>query len=884
MVFLRPVSQYLSIQLSNMKKVSFVLSLLFLLPMLTTGSEKIVISQWLKAGPLDVSFPAFHDVPNVEGKTFSNQNLLTFRHLDLTDYYPEARKALPWPGGQSTAWQVTGTDESGFVMLGEAPSEGQPRIAYLAAYIRAGRWMTTKLEVKSPYMLEAWLNGERIGTKTTIEKEENTIGRVNRDLKLPRGNHLLIIKALLPDEPDLDWKVSASLEISEPFTRTDLSHSLSPSNIKNISHILDGVKVTRVDPSPDGKFYAVSYSQSQPPSDQSESWTEIKRFSDNQLVHSFRHARVSRINWLPSTNALSYVSTRNGKSTVHWHHMETGEQRILMEEVDKFAGMQWSPDESFIIYSVREDGSSADDVMRHIQGMRDRLPGFRNRTFLYHYDLPTGIHTRLTYGNVSTSLQDISPDGRWLLISQNYPYYTERPYSKSDLMVLELATLKVDTIYAGQNWGVSASFSPDGRKLLATGGPSAFDGAGENLPEGMIPNNYDRQAYIYNLDASTVRSITLDFDPMVSSAYWHAADNHIYLHTNDQDYQRIYRYDVRRERFTQLDTGFDLATSMNFASKGQVMTFRGNQANSPHAFYVMNLRNQRVSLLEDTDSHNYRHVEFGQVRDWDFTTSTGVDIKGRYYLPPDFDPEAKYPVIVYYYGGTNPVGRTFGGRYPFNLWAGNGYVVYVLQPSGATGFGQEFSAAHVNNWGITVANEIIESTRGFLEAHPFTDPSRVGCAGASYGGFMTMLLMTETDMFAAAISHAGISSISSYWGTGFWGYGYSAEATAENFPWNSKEIYVGQSPLFHADKVTTPLLLITGDSDTNVPPGESIQMYTALKILDRPVELVLVKGEDHHIVTYSKRIKWHNAIMAWWDKYLKDQPQWWKEQFPEKNL
>ena len=207
----------------------------------------------------------------------------------------------------------------------------------------------------------------------------------------------------------------------------------------------------------------------------------------------------------------------------------------------------------------------------------------------------------------------------------------------------------------------------------------------------------------------------------------------------------------------------------------------------------------------------------------------------------------------------------------------------MLQPSGATGFGQEFSAAHVNNWGITVADEIIEGTQKFLEAHPFTDADRVGCAGASYGGFMTMLLMTRTDLFAAAISHAGISSISSYWGEGYWGYSYSAEATAESFPWNSPEIYIGQSPLFHADKINTPLLLITGDSDTNVPPGESIQLYTALEILGRPVELILVKGEDHHIVTYSKRIQWHNTIMAWWDKYLKDQPQWWEDQYPPKN-
>ena len=229
------------------------------------------------------------------------------------------------------------------------------------------------------------------------------------------------------------------------------------------------------------------------------------------------------------------------------------------------------------------------------------------------------------------------------------------------------------------------------------------------------------------------------------------------------------------------------------------------------------------------------------------------------------------------------MGRTFGGRYPFNLWAGSGYLVYVLQPSGAVGFGQAFSAAHVNNWGKTVADEIIEGTEQFLKAHPYADAEKVGCAGASYGGFMTMLLMTRTDLFAAAISHAGISSLSSYWGIGYWGYSYSAGASAGSYPWNNHDLYVGQSPLFYADRIHTPLLLITGADDTNVPPGESIQLYTALKILGRPVELIKVKGEDHHILTYNKRILWHKTLMAWWDKYLKDQPEWWEAQYPEKN-
>ena len=96
--------------------------------------------------------------------------------------------------------------------------------------------------------------------------------------------------------------------------------------------------------------------------------------------------------------------------------------------------------------------------------------------------------------------------------------------------------------------------------------------------------------------------------------------------------------------------------------------------------------------------------------------------------------------------------------------------MYVIQPSGTIGFGQEFSARHVNAWGKRTADDIIEGTKQFCKEHPFVDEKRIGCLGASYGGFMTQYLQTQTDIFAAAVSHAGISDVTSYWGEGYWGY------------------------------------------------------------------------------------------------------------------
>ncbi|MCB0315101.1 MAG: prolyl oligopeptidase family serine peptidase, partial [Calditrichaeota bacterium] len=128
--------------------------------------------------------------------------------------------------------------------------------------------------------------------------------------------------------------------------------------------------------------------------------------------------------------------------------------------------------------------------------------------------------------------------------------------------------------------------------------------------------------------------------------------------------------------------------------------------------------------------------------------------------------------------------------------------------------------------------------------------------------------------------HAGISALSSYWGEGFWGYLYSSVASANSFPWNRRDLYVDHSPLFNADKVTTPLLLLHGDSDTNVPRGESDQFYLALKLLGKTVEYVQVAGQDHHILDYKKRIIWQKTILAWFDRYLKGQPEWWGELYP----
>ena len=279
-----------------------------------------------------------------------------------------------------------------------------------------------------------------------------------------------------------------------------------------------------------------------------------------------------------------------------------------------------------------------------------------------------------------------------------------------------------------------------------------------------------------------------------------------------------------------------------------------------------------------------KDVELGECKAWNYVNSRGDTLCCRYYLPPHFDAAKKYPMIVNYYGGCSPTSRMFQSRYPHHVYAAMGYVVLVVNPSGATGFGQKFSARHVDTAGEGVAEDIISSTQAFCDEHAFVNRKKIGCIGASYGGFMTQYLQTKTDLFAAAISHAGISDHTSYWGEGYWGYSYSEVSMANEYPWTNKHLFVDQSPLYNADKIHTPLLFVHGTADNNVPVGESIQLYTALKLLGRPTAMVLVDGQDHHIIDYEKRLKWQNAIFAWFAKWLQDDASWWTEMYGDEKM
>ena len=754
------------------------------------------------------------------------------------------------------------------------------RMYLVKTLLRAERFAKGTLEVSSPSRFEVFVNGKSRQSKEQADDSLQSVRPVKVSLTLePEDDQEIIIRLLaMPEDklmPQVKCEFLADKAFAEVGVRLDATmkrrYALHNTNFRNLAR--------NVSLSNDGRYLITSISESFDLKN-SRSHNELTEVKTGRLINPDLDGKWR---WMP--RSIKLYRTLKGAEGYDLFTLDpaTQQQELIAQGLPE-ERFTWAPTEDYLICSIYDEGEKVDGPLKRLFHPDDRIPGSRGRSHIARYDLATGAMERLTYGSHSVYLNDISADGQRLLCSTSKPDITHCPYSLNALFEIDLQTMKVDTLVQWDAYVNQASYSPDGSQLLVVGSPSAFGGIGKNCGKLPIANDFDTQAFILDIATRQVDPITKEFNPTVQPISWNPTNGLIYFNTTDADCQHIYTYSPKTRQFTQLPLAEEVISRFSIPDGNpNVAAYIGSGNESAYVAYTYDARKQTSRLIANPMKEMLDGIELGKVEPWQFTAKDGTLIDGQICLPPSFDANKKYPLIVYYYGGTTPTTRGILSPYSAQVFASRDYVVYVIQPSGAIGYGQEFSARHVNAWGDYTADDIIEGTQKFLEAHPFVDAKRVGCIGASYGGFMTQYLQTKTDLFAAAVSHAGISNVTSYWGEGFWGYSYNAVAAAESYPWTKPELFTKHGSLFNADKINTPLLLLHGTSDTNVPPGESIQLYNALKILGKPVEFIMVDGEDHYISDLGKRDQWHKAIMAWFARYLQDSPEWWNELYPERH-
>ena len=825
-----------------------------LMASISASAETIEVKTLKYAGPYAVAQPWMADSVNIKGEAF-DLKLLLDSPLSFT---------LLNKGKEVNAAQLL-TDK-------------QQDALHLASFCVSNTQRTkATIAIEGLEQYRLFVDGEQVAVNG--DKAETI---------LTPSQHTVVIKYFTRKNASSDKK-SLKLTVTAANGAPLSVGDAAAKRAYNIYDVICAPNYPSVSISPNGKFIVVR-----------KTWVDRK--GNNHSISELRNSQTNRVmatfeesvKWMPASNKL-YFTQKASDSSIAGEEKQDGtlqlitinpltmEREVLANHLPE-GWFQFTPDEKTLIYTLYTEGRKKDAQVYDVKEPDDRQPGWRSRSYLAKFDLASGVLQPLTFGYHNVYLNDISADSRYLLIGKSEERLTKRPTTLNSYYRLNLNDMSVETLIEKGEFLNSAQFSPDGKSILVSASPEAFNGIGKNVEEGQTPSMIDTQLYLMTLSDKKVRPLTRDFNPNVQSVEWSKVDGNIYFTAEDKDCVHLFQLNPKSGKFTLLKTPEEYIKSFSLASSAAEMAFSGQSASNADRLYKMNTKALKSQLVDDLSARELKDVELGECKAWNFVNSRGDTLCCRYYLPPHFDAAKKYPMIVNYYGGCSPTSRMFQSRYPHHVYAAMGYVVLVVNPSGATGFGQKFSARHVDTAGEGVAEDIISSTQAFCDEHAFVNRKKIGCIGASYGGFMTQYLQTKTDLFAAAISHAGISDHTSYWGEGYWGYSYSEVSMANEYPWTNKHLFVDQSPLYNADKIHTPLLFVHGTADNNVPVGESIQLYTALKLLGRPTAMVLVDGQDHHIIDYEKRLKWQNTIFAWFAKWLQDDASWWTEMYGDEKM
>ncbi len=308
------------------------------------------------------------------------------------------------------------------------------------------------------------------------------------------------------------------------------------------------------------------------------------------------------------------------------------------------------------------------------------------------------------------------------------------------------------------------------------------------------------------------------------------------------------------------------------AKEADVLTYRMENFQMYPDLYLTNTGFQSPKKLTNANPQQ-ANFNWGTVELFSWKGYNKVDLDGLLYKPEDFDPQKKYPLIIYFYETYSdrihdyktpaPSASTINIAY----FVSNGYIVFV--PDIVYEIGKPGQSAY----------DCIVSGAEKLAKEPWVDDARMAIQGQSWGGYQVAWLVTQTDLFKCAMAGAPVSNMTSAYGGIRWGSGMSRAFQYERTQsrlgvtlWDDVDRYLANSPVFYADQVNTPLLMMHNDEDGAVPWYQGIEYFMALRRLNKPVWLLVYNGEDHNLRKRHNRKDLSVRMAQFFDHYLKDAP------------
>ena len=303
------------------------------------------------------------------------------------------------------------------------------------------------------------------------------------------------------------------------------------------------------------------------------------------------------------------------------------------------------------------------------------------------------------------------------------------------------------------------------------------------------------------------------------------------------------------------------------AKDGERMLFRmGNFENYPEVYHSTDLE-ERVQLTRTNIQQKEYNWGTAELVSW---KAKGNKLQGILYKPENFDPAKKYPMIVYFYERYSDLVYNHFDFKPsastvnFAYFVSNGYLVFVPD-----------IVYKVGEPGRSAFNCVVSGTRELMK-RPYVDGENIGIQGQSWGGYQVAYLITQTDLYKCAMAGAPVSNMTSAYGGIRWGSGWSRmfqyERTQSRLGltlWDDTDLYIENSPLFFADEINTPLLIMHNDNDGAVPWYQGIEYFLALRRLNKPAWMLVYNGEAHNLRKLHNKKDLSQRMSQFFDHYLK---------------
>ncbi len=431
--------------------------------------------------------------------------------------------------------------------------------------------------------------------------------------------------------------------------------------------------------------------------------------------------------------------------------------------------------------------------------------------------------------------------------------------TNTDIYFYDLHSGKSTNMTEGMmGYDMNPVFSPDGKYLAWTS---------------MERDGYEsdkQRLFILNIETGEKRDLTAGFDQSAESLSWSADSKSIYFVSVWHAVTQIYRADIETSQIVKITEGVHDYQSVQYAGD-QLIGVKCSMS-KPHEIYAINSVTGEETELSHENKSILEQLEMGKIEEQWVTTTDQQQMHMWVVYPPHFDPEKKYPTILYCQGGPqSPVSQFWSYRWNLQLMAANGYIIVAPNRRGLYGFGQEWLEQISGDYGGQNMKDYLTAI-DYMAEKPYVDKDRLGCVGASYGGFSVFWLAGHHEKrFKAFIAHAGIFNLEQQ-------YLETEEMWFANWDMGGayweKDNAIAQrtyaaSPHRTVDKWDTPILIIHGEKDYRILASQGMAAFNAAVLNNVPAQLLIYPDENHWITKPQNSILWQRTFFSWLDKWLK---------------